>query len=104
MRQDWVTEFLQDLPSLSWALFVIMPSFELALTVLERSLLRNLSPFLTQWLHACLYREDVKFPYPMGPDPDGSGPFWPTSQRIGPKHPKNNAMESLISGPGYNSQ
>jgi hypothetical protein len=72
-----------------------------------------------------------------GPDPDWSGPFWPTLQRyhfkeihfwffyqflkvsfkkskpfeylgvflrIGPKHPKTIAMESLISGPGYNSQ
>jgi hypothetical protein len=69
MRQDWLSEFLQDLPSLNWALFVIMPSFELALTVQERSF-EEFEPFLTQRLHACFYREDVKFPQlPWGPLP-----------------------------------
>jgi hypothetical protein len=37
MRQDCVTEFLQDLSSMNLALFVIMPSFELALIVQEHS-------------------------------------------------------------------
>ncbi len=104
MRQDWVTEVLQDLPSLNWALFVIMPSFELSLTVQERSF-EEFEPLFNPKAACLSLQRRCEVPSSsMGPDPDGSGPFWPTLQRIGPKHPKTIAMESLISGPGYNSQ
>jgi hypothetical protein len=51
-------------------IFEIMPSFELALNFQERSFEES-EPFLTQRLHACLYREDVKFSHLHGARPRG---------------------------------
>jgi hypothetical protein len=44
MRQDWVTEFLQDLSSMNWAYFAFMPSFELAL-ILQDCSFEKFGPF-----------------------------------------------------------
>ncbi len=56
-------------------IFVIMPFIELAL-IFQKSTCEGFEPFLTQRLHACLYREDVKFSHlPWSPTRMGPGPF-----------------------------
>ncbi len=62
-------------------IFVIMPSFELALIVQERPF-EDFEPLFNPKAACLSLQRRCEVPSSsMGPDPDGSGPFWPTLQR-----------------------
>ncbi len=131
MHQEWVTEFLWDGSSMNWAFFCDHALFWTCFNFPKRpvrDLTKGCMPVFTEktWSSLIFHRVrpelvralladltkgttlkksffgfyQLLLSFKKSKQFENLGTFL----RIGPKHPKTIAMESLISGPGYISQ